>query len=217
MSPLKSQHPAPGNEPYRLLPAGDYSDAQLREQFAALAQEITRRLASANSAVKAQFPRGCIRPLADVSRRWPYLSNRRKRTLACYIQLCDINRWHLNVWDLALTAGTMWVWHATVPVICVVESLILEYGYQQGWLTPETRFKKAINTLQSRGVYTAAFRDKLHALRDYRNQVHAYLREHVEMHDGLPRRYNEAVLALQQLEAALLAHWQRKREQVVSQ
>ena len=180
------------------------------EKFQEAAQIITAKLPdhlkSQKECLKVQFPWGVIRPLKSHYTRWPYLSYERKRTVACTIQLCDINRWHLNVWRIGLTAGTVWEWHCTVPVIAVCETLCYEYGRQFDLISEGARFKKAIDTMQSKGVIPAKLRDELHSLREYRNGIHLYLQGRVEMHGGKPRRYNDAVRALRKLERTLREH-----------
>ncbi|MEI6344446.1 MAG: hypothetical protein WCP41_03650 [Verrucomicrobiota bacterium] len=103
--------------------------------------------------IKAKFPRGFIRKICVIDERWPYLTRKRRRTLACVIQLCDVNRFHLNTWDLSLTAGSMWQWHSTMPVAALIETLLYEVGVQEGWLKEDSKFKKAIDTFNSKGVY----------------------------------------------------------------
>jgi uncharacterized protein YutE (UPF0331/DUF86 family) len=63
--------------------------------------------------------------------------------------------------------------------------------------------KKTIDILQSKGVMSAKMREQLHALREYRNGIHLYLQDEVEMYNGKPQKYNEAVRGLHNLERAL--------------
>lgn len=175
---------------------------ELKQQFEGLAQELTKY--NRTSSLEVQFPIGHIRKLNDLKTRWPYLPEERQRTVACIIQLCDVNQWHLNTWKLRLTAGTTWVWHCTIPVIAVIETLLYEAALQQGWIKERTPFSKVINVAHSKGVYDEAFKEKLHELREYRNSIHLFLHEEVEMHDGKPARYNDAVMSLHALEKALL-------------
>jgi len=184
----------------------DHNVSQLAESAQALAQhlqEVAKPLGVA-------FPRRVIRPLHESQQRWPYLRGNVSRTLACAIQLCDINRWQLNTWQIGLTAGTMWEWHCTVPVIAVIEALLIEYGVLNQWLNRDTKFKKAINFLHSRGVYGHDHQAELHWLREYRNELHLFLKGKVQMHDGSPMNYNRAVRALQATEEMLREHWQRQ-------
>jgi hypothetical protein len=193
-------------------------DESLSEAVDALeraAQQVSNRMLEHLSTEKCglgvQFPFGVIRPLRDHYPRWPFLDKSRRKVVACAIQLCDVVRWHMNVWKLELTAGAMWQWHCTLPVVGVIETLLYEYGTQRGLLVPGTQFKKAIDTLQSRGVIGAKLRDTLHELREYRNEVHLYLKEEVALHDGKPSRYNQAVRALAQVENQLKDDWSRRR------
>lgn len=186
-------------------------DEELRKavtNLADAAQEVADRLPehikTKQESLGVKFPWGVIRPLKDHYARWPYLSQKRKRTVACTIQLCDVNRWHLNVWSLGLTAGTMWIWYCTIPVIAVIETLAYEYGRQFNLVSEGANFKKVIDTLQSKGVIDHKLRETLHELREYRNTIHLYLQEEVEMHEGKPRRYNDAVRALHKLEKVLI-------------
>lgn len=95
-----------------------------------ISDKLPKHLEDHQESLGIDFPRGVIRPLRNHYHRWPYLCGDRKRTVACTIQLCDVNRWHLNVWSLGLPAGTMWVWHCTVPVIAVIETLAYEFSRQ---------------------------------------------------------------------------------------
>ena len=97
----------------------DKTDDKLRIQMQQIAQELTHRLTTATQRSKVELPRGHIRPLHEPTRRWPYVMPETRRTLACFVQLCDVNRWTLNVFEIGLTAGTMWVWQCCIPVIAV--------------------------------------------------------------------------------------------------
>jgi hypothetical protein len=185
----------------------DLPDNDLKQMLQKLSQELAHRHAESQLQLRVEFPRGCIRSIGELRARWPYVSSDTRRTLACFVQLSDINRWSLNTWEIGLTAGTMWVWQCCLPVVAIVETLLLHYGIRFGWHVPEARFKKTINTCQSNGLYKQAFRDQLHELREYRNQIHAHLHDKVALHDGLPVRYNAAVSALRILEGHLTAHW----------
>lgn len=182
--------------------------AKLRLQFEELASQLTTAWKEAKKPIKADFPRGYIRTISSCHKRYPYISSARRRTLACVLQLCDINRWNLNVWSIGLTAGTVWEWHCTIPIICVIETLSHEFTVQRSWMAADGKFKKGIDLLNSKGVIKRALRDRLHDLREYRNTIHLHLHGKVEMHDGLPKRYNDAVRALHQLEVAMKAFWE---------
>ena len=101
-------------------------------------------------------------------------------------------------------------WHSTLPVIAVIETLLYELGLETELIQATTKFKKIIDTLNSKGVYKQALRDKLHNLREYRNEIHLFLKDEVEMHDGKPAKYNEAVGILHEVEAELNKYWQSK-------
>ena len=173
------------------------------ESAQVIADSLPQHLKRHKECLRIQFPWRVIRPLKSHYTRWPYLSESRKRTVACTIQLCDVNRYHLNVWKIGLTAGTMWEWHCTVPVVAVIETLAYEFGRQFELINEGAKFKKIIDTLQSKGVISAKLREQLHALREYRNGIHLYLQGEVEMHNGKPQKYNEAVRGLRNLERVL--------------
>jgi len=161
---------------------------------------------------RIDFPRHVIRTLASQNKRWPYLSAPRQRTVSCVIQLCDINRFHTNAWKVGLTAGTMWDWQCSLPVIAVIETLLYEVCSQEGWLSGDIKFKKAIDTANSKSVYKQALRDELHELRDTRNHIHIYLRNApVEACDGKPSQYNRSVKALHKVEKALIIYFNKKK------
>ncbi len=190
-------------------------DYQKRLAFEEAAQEIAdflRQHYPNNKPLKAKFPWKYIRPLSAHDARWPYLSRARRRTVACAIQLCDVNRFHLNVWDVSLTAGTMWQWHCSLPVVAVIEALLYEVGVQEGWFATGTKFKKAIDVGNSKGVYKQRVRDDLHKVREFRNEIHLYLKQApVEMCDGKPTHYNNAVKLLRQVEKGLADYFKRKK------
>lgn len=173
---------------------------RLREALA----DAAARLKNDAQRLKVPFPRGWIRTLAELKPRWPYLSNPRARTVACAIQLCDVNRLFLSVFEVSLTAGAMWEWHVTVPVIAVIETLCYEVVQSERWGGRDVKFEKCINVLHSRGVFKHPFQNELHELRMYRNEVHLYLKDKVPMADGKPRPYNRAVRALKGVESRLL-------------
>ncbi len=168
-----------------------------------IADALPQYIKKKQTCLNIQFPYRVIRPLKSHYTRWPYLSDERKRTVACAIQLCDVNQWHLNVWRIGLTAGTMWEWHCTLPVIAVIETLAYEFGCQFSLINEDTKFKKTIDTLQSKGVINTKLRDDLHKLRNYRNRIHLYLQGEIEMHNGKPKKYNDAIRGLHNLERSL--------------
>jgi hypothetical protein len=90
--------------------------AKLRHDFEELASQLTRVWTETEKPIKADFPKGIIRTIASCHKRYPYISSSRRRTLACVLQLCDINRWNLNMWRIGLTAGTVWEWHCAILI-----------------------------------------------------------------------------------------------------
>lgn len=176
---------------------------QLEESAQAIADKLPQHIKRNGRSIGVPFPRRVIRTLKELKPRWPYLTGQRARTVACTIQLCDLNRWHLNTWEIGLTCGSMWVWHCTVPVIAVIETLLYEYGTQKKLVAEGAKLKKIIDTFQSKGIITPALRNELHELREYRNGIHLYLQVAVGMHNGKPKKYNDAVRALHKIEKAL--------------
>lgn len=100
------------------------------------------------------FPRGIIRPLTDLRSRWPYLSRADARTVSCAIQLCDVNRFYMHTYSVRLTAGTMWEWHVTLPVIAVIETLCGKVIAKEEW-----GLGKNFNMLQKDAMKSAASRN----------------------------------------------------------
>jgi hypothetical protein len=162
--------------------------------------------------IRAQFPTGYVRKLDDlVTRRWPYLSAEARHKLASIMQLCDVNRWNLNVWDIGADVGSVWEWHCTIPIISVIEALAREYAKIEGWVTGEVRFLNAINVLYDKQVISEPLCSEMHGLRKYRNQIH------LDVGTGLGTglTYNDAVRTLQSLEGALLWDWKQFVKPVV--
>ena len=182
---------------------------KLRTKFETAAAELTKAFCETKKPVKAQFPKGFIRPLKQHYERWPYLDAERKRTVACVIQLCDVSRWNLNIWRVALTAGTLVEWHMTLPVIAVIDTLAYEVCTQSGWVGQLAQFEKCVNLLNSKGVIAQKLRDAIHMLREYRNNIHLHLMDKVAMTDGKPKHYNDAVKALSALEAKIRDYWKK--------
>lgn len=163
--------------------------------------------------IQAWLPPGVIRKISDLESRWPYLEYGQRRTCACVLQLCDVNRWLMNLYRVGLTAGTMFVWHCSLPVIALIETLLYQVGRKEDWVEEGAQFKKCINTLNSRGVYKERFKEKLHELRAWRNDIHLHAREEtVCSHEGKPRMYNLAVVRLRYLEKTLIEYYQKKND-----
>ena len=97
--------------------------AEVRGVFEEHAATLTTAWKDTGKPVNAKFPRGYIRTYAELRPRWPYLDDAHKTLLCQMVQLCDVNRWNLYVWDLAGPAGAAYVWHSTIPVITVIEVL----------------------------------------------------------------------------------------------
>ncbi len=169
--------------------------------------ELSKRSKQSKKAFHVQFPHGQIRKIADLKKRWPYLPDQVCHTLACNIQLCDVNRWQLNTWKIGLTAGTMWEWQCTLPVISTIETLLHSYCQLHLKYSPDTNFKKLINKAHSDEVITLKLRDELHELREFRNEIHLYLKGKIGLHDNLPKHYNDACRALVEMESQVHVHW----------
>lgn len=183
--------------------------SKLREEFEAIAQELSNRIKTQKKPIKADFPRGWIRTLNEVKKRWPYLNLEHQRTLACVVQLCDVNRWNLNVWKIELTAGCLVEWHSTIPIISLIEALLVGYGCQEGIIKKKKiKFDSAVNIFYTNKIFNKTLCKELHWLRNYRNEVHFTRKGRVEMYDGMPRNYNRAVLALRKVEKAIREHWE---------
>lgn len=180
---------------------------ELVGMMAELSQELTARFENERRLLKVPFPQGYIRTLGSLKKRWPYLPNEIKRTLACTLQLCDINKWQLNVFRIGLTAGNVWEWHCMLPVISVMETLSHGYGVHRMGYDQNLQFKRIINKLYNDKVITIELRDELHILRELRNEVHLFLKGWIEMHSDKPERYNRSVRTLKWLENELEAHW----------
>lgn len=172
-----------------------------------VATELTRRSKEERAPCFVKFPRGQIRTIQSLKARWPYLSSQLQRTLACNIQLCDINQWQLNTWKIGLTAGTMWEWQCTLPVISTIEALMFGYGEYQLNYSTDINFKKIINKLHADQVITLKLRDEIHQLREFRNEIHLFLKGNVELYDNLPKHYNNACRLLVELEHQIEKHW----------
>ena len=186
--------------------------SSLREAVQAIANELDEYIESNQECLNVPFPTGIIRSISELTTRWPYLNRSSARTVACTIQLCDVNRFFMNTWKISLTAGAMWEWHCAIPVLAVIETLLYEYGTQNGIVRPGSGFKKVINTFNSSGILSRKIRDRLHELRGYRNEVHLHLKDEVKMYRGTPEIYNQAVTALKHVEQSLIAAEQENKQ-----
>jgi hypothetical protein len=117
----------------------------------------------------------------------------------------------MNVYRVGLTAGTMFFWYSSIPVIALIETLLYEVERKEEWVKEGARFKKCIDTLHSKGIYNREFSDKLHELRTWRNDIHIHVKEdRVNVHKGKPKMYNIAVSRLKKLETLLMEHYESK-------
>lgn len=146
------------------------------EEFRRLAQQISDALPEYINHNKRNlnipFPRRVIRKLSDVNNEdYPYLSEDQLHTVGCVLQLSDILTWNLQVWDISLTAGSMWEWHASLQIINLIEFLTIQYT-DLHFPTKNNTFNKSIDTLYENGVITPPLKDELHSLRTLRNNQH---------------------------------------------
>ena len=163
---------------------------------------------SAPEPIKAWLPKGRIRKLCDLEPRWPYLPPKRRKKCACIIQLCDVNRFFMNTYRVGLKAGTMHVWYSAIPIIALIETLIHEVCVTENWAQEGTGFKKCVNILNSKGIFNHKDKERIHKLRELRNDIHLYLNDRdIKIHEGKPRLYNVAVLRLKRVEKLLLKHY----------
>ena len=123
----------------------ELSDQEIRSNLWLYAKESTKRLLVKESAalapVKAKFPSGYIRTISSLRSRWPFLAQGRQRTVACMVQLCDVNRWILNTWDINLTAGYCYDWLCSLPVVAICEMLAVQFCRQQRWFPSNRKVK----------------------------------------------------------------------------
>ena len=177
---------------------------KVRDEFQNHAKTLTDAWQSTGKAVNARFPRGYIRTYGELRPRWPYLDEAHQTLLCQMVQLSDVNRWNLHLWDLSGTAGAAYVWHATIPVIAVMEVLCREFAKVKSLKPQHNNFFSYIEVLKANKIVADQLADELHRLRKYRNTVHldAAKTPRVEG-NGLPEEWNKACLALRDLEQAL--------------
>ena len=185
----------------------DYEEfCDVRNGFQEAADTLTTAWTETNKPVKARFPRGYIRRYDDLRPRWPYLDDDHKTLLCQMVQLCDVNRWNLYIWDLSGTAGAAYVWHSTIPVIAVIEVLCREFCGGKNYTLRSSRrnFENFIWALFDNDVVDQTLCDELHRLRQYRNTIHLNPSRTPQIEgNGLPEEWNKAVEALITLETNL--------------
>lgn len=177
---------------------------KVRDEFQEHAKTLTDAWQETGKPVNARFPRGYIRSYADLRPRWPYLDDAHKTLVCQVLQLCDVNRWNLFIWDLSGPAGAASVWHATLPVVAVMEVLCRELIKKKGLKPKGKNFFSYIELLKANNIVSEALADEMHRLRQYRNIVHLNADETPEIEgNGLPVNWNHACQALQELEDCL--------------
>lgn len=182
---------------------------EVRDQFEGHANTLTSAWQDTGKPVNAKFPRGYIRKYSDLRPRWPYLDDAHKTLLCQMVQLCDVNRWNLHIWDLLGTAGAAYVWHSTIPVIAVIEVLCREFATLKAYplRDPRKNFENYIWTLLDNGIIDRDLCNELHRLRKYRNTIHLNPDKTPQIEgNGLPEEWNKSVTALNSLENELLKH-----------
>lgn len=183
------------------------------EEFGRLAQQISDALPeyikNNKRNLNIPFPRKVIRKISSVSiEDYPYLNTEQLHTAACALQLCDILTWNLQVWDISLTAGSMWEWHATLQIINFIEFLTIQYTNHHFPIKDNT-FNKSIETLHANGVINPALKDELHSLRTLRNNQHFRIMETEVKEvkkDFRVRKFNRAIRALRTIRKRLAMH-----------
>jgi hypothetical protein len=176
---------------------------ELRGSFEQCAAALTDAWQKTGKPVRANFPRGYIRTYSSLRSRWPYLDDAQKTLLCQVIQLCDVNRWNLHVWDLSGTAGAACVWHSTIPIIAVIEVICREFSKLKKYVLRDRKgnFENFIWALFDNHVIDHALCDELHRLRKYRNLIHLNPNRAPQIEgNGLPEEWNKACSALARLE-----------------
>ena len=159
----------------------DYEEfTEIRAGFESHAKDLTGAWQDTKKPVNAKFPRGYIRPYSELRPRWPYLDPENKTLLCQIIQLCDVNRWNLHVWDLSGTAGGAYVWNSTIPIIAIIEVLCREYSKLKNFelRTKRKCFENYIFALEDNSVINSDFSAELQELRVYRNSIHLTCPKH---------------------------------------
>tara|TARA_B110001469_G_C9563555_1_gene279522 strand:+ start:163 stop:513 length:351 start_codon:yes stop_codon:yes gene_type:complete len=113
----------------------------------------------------------------------------------------------MHTYSVGLTAGTMWEWHVTLPVIAVIETLCGKVIAKEGWGLGKN-FSNCIKKLHEKQIINARLKARIEAQQAYRDEVHLYLKDKIEMHDGTPLKYNRAVKVLHKLEKALIKYYE---------
>ena len=66
--------------------------------------------------------------------------------------------------------------------------------------------------MKEQGVIGSELYKKLEKLRDDRDEIHLERMRRVELYDGKPKRYNQAVIVLEELEDSMNEYWQNEKE-----
>lgn len=179
----------------------------LKEDLAKQAQRTANHIKRSKTPVLADFPRGIIRTFSELQERWPYLEENRQKVVASTIQLTDINEFYLSAFHVGLYAGEMYRWHCTLPLIAAIETIMYEYGVKSKIISESDKFKTIIDKMNSKGVIKQAHRDHLQELREYRNEIHLFLKEKVELAGEDNPWYEKARELLKETEEKILVHW----------
>ena len=175
-----------------------------------IADRLPEHLKQEKQPLDIPFPARVVRPLTVHYHRWPYLSESRKKKVACAVQLCDAMWWHQNIWKMTMTFEPMWEWCCTVPVIAVLEMLAYQFGRQFDMVEKGTGFRKVVNSLRTQGAISTKLRKQLRELNRFKNSV--YFRQYAtssKVTVGKAEIYGEAVRALRNLEYCLRVYWEK--------
>lgn len=190
----------------------DRSIEELRYGFEELANELTSRFTTEQQRIRARFPEGYVRGVDElVASRWPYLARESRLRLASMIQLSDVNRWNLNVWDMGPAVRSTWEWYCSIPLVSMMEALVVQYAKKGGSLETKNQFHDSINFLWDKRVIDETLKAQLHGWRKFRNLIHLDPRSRIEPNCS----YDDAVLSLKSLEATLLLDWKQVVKPIV--
>jgi hypothetical protein len=141
-----------------------------------LFKQVVTRLIDENVAPRAPFPKGVITPINNTLKRYAFkYDSSTGHSVACALQLCEVNDWFMKMWSLDLTAGSMFEWQSVVTTLCIIEGLCCELSYEYGFDKPTKRGNSpnasvvAIH-LKEQNVISEHLRNRLEVLSNYRNE-----------------------------------------------
>ena len=184
---------------------------KLKGRVESISHEVAEYYDRMNESVEAWLPSGRIQSIDEIAERWPFIPKYRIKHYASVVQLCDVIEWFNSIYSVQLTAGEMWAWHSTVPVVALMEGLLYEVCLIEQWIGKKDGFHKCIGIAYSKGVIDKFLHGQLNSYRRYRNEIHLYLRdEPVVCHDGDPKEFRQALDILRRLEIALNIYYEQK-------